>query len=303
MKTAVRLDDITIDMNWDHYKRVERILDAAGICPIVGVVPCCEDDNLNRMTDSEDWSREARAAIPEDETAWMEFLKGLKDKGWVIALHGYKHVYTTKHMGLFPVNRFSEFAGVPYYAQLNMIKDGIRQLKEWNIETDIFMAPGHTYDRNTLRALAAAGITRMTDGFGRNPYKRVVKNSGRLDAIKFYPISVRTADCTSDKEGYTTYVLHCNTMTEDDIESFKRLIDDNRDHFIDYTELLKEGGAVRGVFGNAAEYIMALSKFVFVKVRSFIRNSGDDDTDDTEDDVVATEEGVISGDDKGSSKV
>ncbi len=284
MKSAVRLDDITIDMDWDRFTKVKKILDEAGIHPIVGVVPYCEDDNLNRMTDSEGWSKEVRDLVPEDETAWIAFLKGLKDKGWIIAMHGYKHVYTTKHMGIFPVNPFSEFAGVPYYAQLNMIKDGLKRLKEWDIETDIFMAPGHTFDKNTLRALTAAGITRMTDGFGRAPYKRVIKNAGRADSVKFYPISIRSGDCISDKEGYTTYVLHCNTMTDGDIESFGRLIKDNRDHFIDYSELLQEGGAIRGSFGNIMEYLTALFKFVFVKVRAFIRNSGDDDTEDTDDD-------------------
>ena len=283
MRTAIRLDDITIDMDWQRFRRIEKILDDAGIRPLIGVVPCCEDDNLSRMQGSESWDKEVLDSVPKDEVEWIDFLKSLTDKGWLIALHGYKHVYTTKNMGLFPLNNFSEYAGVPYYAQLNMIKEGLKQLKAWNIDTDIFMAPGHTFDMNTLRALAASGISRMTDGFGRNPYKRIVRNSGRTEGIKFYPISVKSSDCTSDKEGYTTLVVHCNTMEDADIEAFKEKITEYREHFIDFGEYLREGGEVRGAFGNVLEYLIALSKFMFTRLRTFIRTSGDDDTEDDED--------------------
>ena len=104
------------------------------------------------------WGENVKSIIPTDEESWAAYLRALKDDGWVIALHGFNHLYTTDKKGLFPLNNFSEFAGVEYFTQLNMIKKGLERLKEWGIETDIFMAPGHTYDMNTLKALLASGI-------------------------------------------------------------------------------------------------------------------------------------------------
>lgn len=36
----------------------------------------------------------------------------LEKKGWIIALHGYEHVFETTSGGINPVNNKSEFAGV-----------------------------------------------------------------------------------------------------------------------------------------------------------------------------------------------
>lgn len=76
-----------------------------------------------------------------------------KDKGWSLALHGCYHKYVTEEGGLNPVNKRSEFAGVAYDEQCKKIKHGIQILNEHNIFPDIFFAPSHTFDKNTLLAL------------------------------------------------------------------------------------------------------------------------------------------------------
>ena len=40
-------------------------------------------------------------------------VQGWQQKGWIMAMHGFNHVFTTKEGGLNPVNNYSEFAGVP----------------------------------------------------------------------------------------------------------------------------------------------------------------------------------------------
>ncbi len=278
MKAAIRLDDITVNMDWERFRCVEAILDEADICPLIGVVPFPEDINLDRMGSGTafgsvtykprySWDDTITESIPSDDGEWSEFLKGLKDKGWVIALHGYKHVYTTRKKGIFPLNRFSEFAGISFYDQLNMIKKGLDKLESWGVPAEVFMAPGHTYDRKTLKALCGAGLMKVTDGFGARPYRRFVHNAGRVDVLRFYPISRKRSECISDKYGFTTLVLHCNTMTDDDMDALKQMIMSNRDHFMNYGEYLTEGLVDRGVMGNIGEYLTAYCKYIYVKLR------------------------------------
>ena len=246
MKTAIRLDDITPDMDPKKYKKVEKILDDNGICPLIGVVPFNEDENLKRssegLTDSE----------------FAEYIKGRLDKKWVVALHGYNHVYTTEKMGIFPLNNFSEYAGVSYEKQLEMLKKGKDKLAEFGVQTDIFMTPAHTYDKNTLKALVDAGFSRVTDGFGSGPYIR--------KGLTFYPISRKRKECIADKKGYTTLVLHTNTMEDSDIERFENMIRDNREHFINYCDYLEVEAVSRGTLGNITEYFTALAKYFVVKL-------------------------------------
>lgn len=154
MKIAIRMDDITADMNWKNFLALKELFDRHGICPLIGVVPDNRDENL-RMD-------------PPREDFW-EYLGKLRGQGWVIAQHGQYHRYTTQKGGCFPLNRFSEYAGVPYEKQKSMIEEGKKILEEKGIRTDIFMAPGHTFDRNTLKALRECGFRYLTDGFGKHP--------------------------------------------------------------------------------------------------------------------------------------
>jgi len=252
MKTSIRLDDITPDMDWNNFNRIEKILDSAGIKPLIGVVPFNQDDNLKR------------ADKPLTDEEFTKYLANKKTKGWTIALHGYNHLYSNKKMGIFPLNNFSEYAGKSVETQLRMLSEGRAKLSSWGIDTDIFMTPAHTYDKNTLKALVAAGFTKVTDGFGKAPYIR--------DGLSFYPISKRQSECTSEAEGYTTLVLHTNTMDEQDIQNFERKLVENRDHFINYSDYLEVEVTKRGAIGNLAEYFTALAKFTAVRVRGAIKH-------------------------------
>ena len=48
MKIAVRMDDITPDMDWEKFLAFKEILDTFGIKPLIGVVPDNRDENLHR---------------------------------------------------------------------------------------------------------------------------------------------------------------------------------------------------------------------------------------------------------------
>ncbi len=46
MKIAVRLDDITPDMDWDRFLRFKKMMDDAYVLPLIGVVPDSRDPKL-----------------------------------------------------------------------------------------------------------------------------------------------------------------------------------------------------------------------------------------------------------------
>lgn len=245
MKIAVRLDDITPDMDYVKFYKMKEILDTYQIKPLIGVVPFNEDKNLMRNPKREDFA---------------EMLQSLVKEGYVIALHGYQHLYSTAKGGLFPLNQFSEYAGVPFEKQDEMIRAGKKQLQNWGIDTDIFMAPGHTFDGNTLKALLKNGFHYVTDGFGRRPYLR--------RGLVFLPIAMKQTDCYKQADGYTTLVFHTNTMEEKDFVRYQNMFEDNRTSFIPYSEYLAKEPCSRSFFGYAWEYGMAAIKHTLVKLRT-----------------------------------
>lgn len=153
----IRLDDITPDMDWEKFERLEALFEQYGIRPIIGVVPDNRDETLR---------------IQEAREDFWERMRALQKRGWVIAQHGHTHVYVNKKSGLLGVNPFSEFAGLPYREQYEKLKEGQEILKKQGIRTAMFMAPGHSFDRRTLRALKALGFTSVTDGYCSRPCRR-----------------------------------------------------------------------------------------------------------------------------------
>lgn len=250
MKIAVRLDDITADMDWVKFRRLEKMLDRYGIAPLIGIVPDNQDPNLKRNPAVENFQEEIQK--------W-------KDKNWVIAMHGWRHIYTTKQGGLFPLNNFSEYAGIPKEKQKEMILDGKEKLKKIGIHTNIFMAPAHSFDRNTLNVLKEAGFKYITDGFGNMPYE--------YKGLFFLPIAFQKSKDIEKPEGYTTLVFHTNTMNEQDFLNFEKVLEKHKKDFISYTEYLKVPVRKQTYGGRVKEYSMATIKRVLVLLHSMKKSS------------------------------
>lgn len=244
MQIAIRMDDITPDMDWERFQTFKKILDKFGIKPLIGVVPDNRDDNLHRA---------------EADGDFWKYVKVLQDNGWCVALHGYQHVYTTKKGGLFPLNRFSEFAGIPLSQQRMMIRKGTEILKQHGISTEIFMAPAHSYDRNTLKALKEFGYNKITDGFGKRPY--------RWQGMTFYPISFMLSRSLKKKNGITTMVVHTNEIDDAGMKNFGELLQRHKDSLISYETFLTVEGVDRGFLGHTTEYLLAVMKRILVKLK------------------------------------
>lgn len=246
MKIAVRLDDITPDMDWERFYAFKALLDRYQVKPLIGVVPDNRDENL----------KGSKNGAPAD--FWV-YVKELQKDGWVIAMHGHRHIYSTKKGGVFPLNDFSEFAGLPFEVQKEKLSDGREMLATKGIETDIFMAPAHSYDKNTLKALRDTGFKSLTDGFGNKPY--------RWDGLTFYPISFKLSRTLRAKSGYSTMVVHTGTVTDEELKQYDKWFANKQINWISFGEYLKAEAENRSIFGRWKEFLMAKGKYLLVKIR------------------------------------
>lgn len=157
-----RIDDVTPGMNWDNFNRFLSLFRKYDVIPLIGVVPDNRDPHLT--------------VGREDESFW-KVIKKLKDEGRVeVCQHGYRHIYTTGNIQYFyrlcGFKPQSEFSGVSFKKQFEMIRAGKEIFKKHGINVDIWMAPGHSFDKNTVRALKKLEFSALTDGIGLFPVKK-----------------------------------------------------------------------------------------------------------------------------------
>lgn len=197
----MRLDDASEYMDVEKWQRMEDLLDQYHIKPIVGVIPDNQDPDMVGV-------------YPKDEQFWKK-VQRWKEKGWIIALHGYTHVFETRKGGLNPVNDRSEFAGVPLERQKEKIRAGIRILRDHGMEPDIFFAPAHTFDENTLEALKEESNIRIisdtiaNDVYFENEFYFIPQQSGRVRKLPFKTV---------------TFCYHPNIMTDMDFLKLEEFV-------------------------------------------------------------------------------
>jgi hypothetical protein len=90
--------------------------------------------------------------------------------GWTIGLHGYQHLYTSKSRGMIGLNRYSEFAGISFEEQYEKLRTGLDILAREGVQPTCWVAPAHTFDENTLRALKILSVCTISDGFQLWPH-------------------------------------------------------------------------------------------------------------------------------------
>ncbi len=214
----MRLDDASEYMDVEKWQRMEDLLDKYHIKPIVGVIPDNQDPDMVGV-------------YPKDEQFWKK-VQRWKEKGWIIALHGYTHVFETREGGLNPVNDRSEFAGVPLERQKEKIRAGIRILRDHGIEPEIFFAPAHTFDKNTLEALKEESSIRIisdtiaNDVYFENGFYFIPQQSGRVRKLPFK---------------VCTFCYHPNIMSQQLFDETDYFIKINRCEFVEasYKDYLK----------------------------------------------------------------
>lgn len=205
----IRLDDASDHMNIESWDRIERILDANGLRPLVGIIPLNQDPTLQAFAKDPGFWNRARC--------WQE-------KGWRIALHGYEHIYSTNCAGTNPVHTRSEFAGHPLWIQREKIRRGVAILREKGLEPTVFFAPSHTFDENTLEALRLESNIRIisdtvaNDTYCYKGFTFIPQQTGRVRVLPFK---------------VTTICLHPNYTSDAEFDEIEAFCKAHSDKFLD----------------------------------------------------------------------
>ena len=214
VRYLLRLDDACDTMDKDKWERVEKILDKNNILPLIALIPNNNDDNMVKQSKI---------------INFKDIIERWKKKGWEIGQHGYDHCYINNCGGINPVNLRSEFAGTSLEKQLEKIQLGKKIiLEEYNIESNIFIAPSHTFDENTITALKENRIFKISDGKFLYPckYKGIVfipQQVGDFRNILF--------------PGVWTFCYHPNEMKENDFIKFEKFLEKNKNRFIAFKNI------------------------------------------------------------------
>lgn len=202
-KYIYRMDDITPDMNWKRFWNYMHLFKKHGVVPLLGVVPENRDPELS---------------VGRTEENFWEIIRELQNKGEAeIAQHGYRHMLKKTASKSYPrgicrFNHLSEFAGLSYEEQFNMIKSGREILQAHGIFTDIWMPPCHSSDKVTIKVLKDLGFRHVTDGIALYPFK--------YSGLSFVPQQLWKPKRMP--VGVFTVCLHINKEAESLYNSVKR---------------------------------------------------------------------------------
>ena len=187
-------------MNWDVWDRIEEILIAHNIKPILAVVPDNRDSNL---------------VIQKPRDDFWQRVRDWQARGWFIALHGYQHAYETKDSGLVGINAFSEFAGLPYATQRKKMTHALNIFAQHQVHVDGWVAPGHSFDKVTVQVLLELNINIISDGYFIKPVTYLGAYWIPQQLWKFRQLSF----------GIWTVCLHSNQFSKSDILNFQKNIE------------------------------------------------------------------------------
>lgn len=209
----MRLDDAA--PNWDAQKwdRMYTLLSQYGVKPIFAIIPHNEDKKLLEYPVDNDFISKIKT--------WI-------DDGWTPALHGYSHTLIENCAGINPVNNRSEFAGASLELQKQKIRDGYKILKDLGINPQIFVAPAHTFDKNTLTALYEESDIRIisdtvaNDVYFKDGFYYIPQQSGQVRKLNYK---------------VTTFCYHPNTTTDEQFERLEGFLKLYSNKFISFDDI------------------------------------------------------------------
>lgn len=238
----IRFDDIAPGMAWSKFLPLKQFMEQLGIRCLLGVVPACQDDSLSVEPIRDDF---------------FDLVRVWKQHGDTIAQHGTYHQYETSHGGVLGINERSEFAGLPYQAQLDKLRLGKDVLLREGVWEPYFMPPSHSFDLNTIKALRMLEFQAITDGVGFFPYlmaglKLVPQLLGRPFSFPF---------------GVITICVHVNSIGEDELERLKQFMASRYDSFVCFRDVAAEPvadtpfkGIMRGLTAVMLKYMRVIRK-------------------------------------------
>jgi len=211
----IRFDDICPTMKWSIWFKIDELLVAEKIKPVLAVIP----DNRNPAF-----------FIEGEKRDFWDYIRERQGLGWSIGLHGYRHLCVTKDPGILGLNQCSEFAGLPEEEQEARISKAIEIFKANGVKPELWVAPFHSFDEVTVKVLKRHGITVISDGFSLYPFidDGVIWVPQQLWGFKKMPFGVYTV------------LFHHNSWTEKDLLIFKRNIEHYRKFISDLKTVISQ---------------------------------------------------------------
>jgi len=210
-----RLDDIASNMNWDNFNFLVSVFKKHGIKPLLAVIPDNKDSELLKY--------------PANPDFWR-IIKELSQDGWIIAQHGFEHLYKTGNGGVLKINKKGEFSGLDFKIQKTMIADGARIIKDrLSSISEIFVAPGHSFNKDTIKALKENNFNYISDGIALYPFEKW--GIMWLPQVLWRPRRIWF--------GQITVLLHTNTEERPDLNEIEEFISKNRKMIGNFSELME----------------------------------------------------------------
>jgi predicted deacetylase len=214
LQYLIRLDDLCPTNNLEKWQRFFRLFDRYKIKPIIAVIPDNQDPKLTSHGNY-------------NFNYWW-LVRELQSKGYIMGMHGYDHCYVNQNSGILKMNKRSEFAGLPSSIQEQKIKAAASIFKRENIHASLFVAPAHTFDRNTLMALQRhTNIRVISDGLLKSPYIR----------FGFNWIPVQLSEVEPKTENTWTFNYHPETCTDRAFYELEDFIAKHHRHFVSLHDL------------------------------------------------------------------
>jgi predicted deacetylase len=195
----LRIDDLCPTISAGRWRQFRRLIEEFELQPILAIVPENRDPDLE--------------ISPSDPTFWDQ-MRALESAGAAIGLHGYRHLCLSSGRSLLGLHRSSEFAAVAAAMQRSWIRAGLNILRGHGLNPGIWVAPRHGFDSNTLEALTAEGVPRLSDGFARTPFVR--------DGLTWIPQQLWSA--VEKPCGVWTICVHPNTIKDEEIARLRAFL-------------------------------------------------------------------------------
>jgi predicted deacetylase len=216
-KYLLRIDDLCPTVSRVPWQRFAALIEEFNVRPILAVVPENHDPDLKKS--------------PPDSQFW-EQMRVMESMGAAIGLHGYRHLCAGRGTSLLPLHRISEFAGADPCTQREWIRAGLKILRGHGLTPEIWVAPRHGFDRNTLAALRAEGIPALSDGLARFPFTRA--------GLTWIPQQLWAP--LEKPNGVWTICMHPNTAGDAEIEQLRTFLRGHANQFTSVNRVLAMPG-------------------------------------------------------------
>ena len=235
MKTVfvLRFDDLCPTANWPIWDRLEELLDQFGVCPIVSVIPDNRDKGL---------------VVSQPGKNFWDRVRSWQSRKWILGLHGYQHCCFTKKPGLYGRAATSEFAGLPSEVQEIKLQNAVRIFREQRVKPEVWVAPAHSFDVNTIDILWRLGVHVVNDGYALYPYedeRGMVWIPQQLGRFRNLPV------------GIWTICLHFNRWNGEHLQQFRADLERFRPQIFAVDDVLQVSKGQTWVHAGAARLLDA----------------------------------------------